>query len=55
MPTRGKAYKNAEYLAARYRELRRLKLCINCKQDAGDYSRCEKCRALFNKNGKAAA
>ncbi len=42
------AYDNAAYLKERYRELRALGLCIDCKGDSPKAARCEACRERFN-------
>ncbi len=48
-------YNNAAYLKGRYRELRALGLCIDCKADSPDYARCKACREKFNAGQRKAA
>lgn len=55
MPTRGTAYNNAAYLKARYQELRRLGLCVDCAAASPLFARCEACRRRFNRTQRKAA
>ena len=48
MPTRGTAYDNAAYLKARYQDMRRLGLCVDCGDESRDRAKCQACRDKFN-------